>query len=296
MYLIFTEDDGWHTDQLIEAFKNNNKEVETAKINESSIIIDGDPRIIFEGKEISLKNIDGAFVRGIPGGTLEEVCFHLDILHFLELHNVTVYNNTVCIEKSVDKVRTSCILNANKIPTPNTYITSNIKDLKKFRNNFSNELCVCKPIFGSQGKGLEILDDDNVHPDYENLNNVYYLQEYLKHPEGKFVDWRLFVINDQVIASMSREGASWINNVANGATCKPFRPSDEMVKLAVDSSLALGMNYSGVDIMLGDDGYTVTEVNSIPAWKGLQSVYDDKNVAETIINDFLRVCKESRNC
>ena len=55
----------------------------------------------------------------------------LDILHFLELHNVTVYNNTVCIEKSVDKVRTSCILNANKIPTPSTYITSNIKDLKK---------------------------------------------------------------------------------------------------------------------------------------------------------------------
>ena len=103
MYLIFTEDDGWHTNQLLEAFKNNNKDAETAKINQSSIIIDSEPRIIFEGKEVSLKEIDGAFVRGIPGGTLEEVCFHLDILHFLELHNVVVYNNTVCIEKSVDK-------------------------------------------------------------------------------------------------------------------------------------------------------------------------------------------------
>ena len=70
MYLIFTEDDGWHTNQLIEAFKNNNKDVETAKINQSSIIIDSEPRIIFEGKEVSLKEIDGAFVRGIPGGTL----------------------------------------------------------------------------------------------------------------------------------------------------------------------------------------------------------------------------------
>ena len=61
-----------------------------------------------------LEEIEGTFVRGIPGGTLEEVCFHLDILHFLELHNIVVYNNTLCIEKSVD-VRTSCILNANKI-------------------------------------------------------------------------------------------------------------------------------------------------------------------------------------
>ena len=48
MYLIFTEDDGWHTNQLIKAFENNNKLVTTAKINESSIIVDKNPRIIFE--------------------------------------------------------------------------------------------------------------------------------------------------------------------------------------------------------------------------------------------------------
>ena len=46
-----------------------------------------------------------------------------------------------------------------KYQTPNTYITSNIKDLKKFKNNFNDKQFVCKPIFGSQGKGLEILDD-----------------------------------------------------------------------------------------------------------------------------------------
>ena len=49
------------------------------------------------------------------------------------------------------------------------------------------------------------------------------------------------------------------------------------------------MNYSGVDIMLHKDVYSVTEVNSIPAWKWLQSVYDDKNIAEEMISDFLRI-------
>ena len=293
MYLIFTEDDGWHTQQLILAFKKQSKKVITAKINESSIVIDKAPKIIHKGIEIFLSDLDGAFVRGIPGGTLEEVIYHLDILHFLELHSVVVYNNTVCIEKSVDKVRTSCILNANNIPTPNTYITSNIKDLRNFINSFDGNKCVCKPIFGSQGKGLEIIDLLNKHPDYENLNNVYYLQEFLKHPEGKFVDWRLFVINNKVVASMMREGTSWINNVANGATCHFFEPSDEMKKLAIDSSLSLGMNYSGVDIMLNGNEYTVTEVNSIPAWKGLQSVSNNINIADSIIDNFLKVCLEN---
>ena len=290
MYIIFTEDDGWHTNQLIKAFEKYDKEVATVKINESSIIVDDKPKLIFEGKELFIKDIDGAFVRGIPGGTLEEVCFHLDILHFLELHNVTVFNNTLCIEKSVDKVRTSCILNAKKIPTPKTFVTSNIKDLNRFKEEFLNNSCVCKPIFGSQGKGLEILDRDNTHPDYENLNNVYYLQEFIDNPDGKFADWRLFVINNTVIASMTRQGTSWINNVAHGAKCESFTPDSEMINLAVTSSLALGMDYSGVDIMLGNNGYTVTEVNSIPAWKGIQSVHSNLNIAEEMINEFLRVC------
>ena len=108
MYLIFTEDDGWHTNQLTKAFELYNKEVATVKINEASIVVNENPKIIVEGKQISLKDIDGAFVRGIPGGTLEEICFHLDILHFLELHKVKVYNNAVCIEKSVDKAILQC--------------------------------------------------------------------------------------------------------------------------------------------------------------------------------------------
>ena len=51
-------------------------------------------------------------------------------------------------------------------------------------------------------------------------------------------------------------------------------------------------NYSGVDIMLSKNGYTVTEVNSIPAWKGLQSVCNDKNIAEEMVGNFIRICEK----
>ena len=49
MYLIFTEDDGWHTNQLTKAFELYNKEVATVKINEASIVVNKNPKIIVEG-------------------------------------------------------------------------------------------------------------------------------------------------------------------------------------------------------------------------------------------------------
>ncbi len=295
MFLIFTEDDGWHTNQLLEIFKHRKKDVIKAKLNQSSIILDKNPRLIIETKEYFLDDIEGVFVRGVHGGTLEEVCFYLDVLHFLESNKIIVYNNVSSIEKSVDKVRTSSILRTNNIPTPNTYITSNIKDFQKFRDSFIDNICVIKPIFGSQGKGLELLGKDNRHPDYENLNKVYYVQEFLKSPGKTYKDWRLFIIKDQVISSMEREADTWITNFARGGKCKLFIPSFDIKELAIRASLVLGMDYAGVDIMLDDNGYTVTEVNSIPAWKGLQSVTFDKNIAELIINDFFTICQETSN-
>ena len=43
MYLLFTEDDGWHTNQITEALKKNNKDFKTIKINESSILVEENP-------------------------------------------------------------------------------------------------------------------------------------------------------------------------------------------------------------------------------------------------------------
>jgi glutathione synthase/RimK-type ligase-like ATP-grasp enzyme len=47
------------------------------------------------------------------------------------------------------------------------------------------------------------------------------------------------------------------------------------------------MAYAGVDIIRDAQGrYTVIEVNSVPAWKGLQSV-SDVVIAELLADDFL---------
>ena len=46
-----------------------------------------------------------------------------------------------------------------------------------------------------------------------------------------------------------------------------------MKDLAVRATAAVGANFAGVDILHDSDGHpTVLEVNSMPAWAGLQKV------------------------
>ena len=48
------------------------------------------------------------------------------------------------------------------------------------------------------------------------------------------------------------------------------------------------MDYAGIDILRDDHGeLTVLEVNSIPAWKGLQGV-TPLNIAQLLADDLLR--------
>ena len=50
---------------------------------------------------------------------------------------------------------------------------------------------------------------------------------------------------------------------------------------------ALSMNYAGVDIIhTQEGGYKVIEVNSIPAWKGLETVCD-QNIAGLLADDLI---------
>ena len=51
-------------------------------------------------------------------------------------------------------------------------------------------------------------------------------------------------------------------------------------ELAVDAAAAVGAFYAGVDLIETDAGPTVLEVNSMPAWRGLQSVTEVDIAAE----------------
>lgn len=285
---VITDDPGWHGKRIREALSDRSHEAIFLSLTECHFALDeGSVPLRLPGFESSLP--EGVFVRGVPGGTLEQVTFYLDVLHGLKALGIPVYNDARAIERTVDKAMTSFVLHLAGIPTPPVWVTGSIEEA---RARISSELAlghsiVTKPLFGSQGVGLRRFSAqaelDALTPD----QGLFYLQRYVDSGDDSH-DFRVFVIAGKAVAAMRRCGITWLNNVHQGARCEPVM-LDEMllVRLAEDAVKALDMNYAGVDIIRDRNGRaTVLEVNSIPAWKGLQSVTQTP-IAERLVDDFL---------
>jgi len=286
---IFTDEvaqnGGWHGQVLQQAFSQRG--VEAIFVNLSDCVIDlskPTPTINIPGFE-RLPTI--AFVRGIAAGSLQQVITRLNVLHILRMLGCKIYNDAKLIEKTVDKGMTSFLLKQQEINTPATWVCESRTHGHTIIDETidQHQTLVVKPLFGSQGKGVRLLtkDDKKPLPRDQFVDGVYYLQQYIEANDG---DYRVFVVNNQAIATIKRKGHHWLHNVAQGAHCELISHA-EIETLAMQAAQALEADYCGVDIiqdMLGQ--LWVLEVNSIPAWRGLQSVCDT-NIAQCLADDLL---------
>ena len=285
---IFTDDPGWHGKQLRLAFANLGYLSDTVSLTDCQFNIEpGQPGVVIPGFEHALP--DAVFVRGVPGGSLEEVVLYLDILHALKIMNIPVYNDGRAIERSVDKGMTSFLLHQAGLPTPLTWVLRDREQaLSVVETELKNgHLLISKPLFGSQGEGVRRLEKTTDLFWLTSSHGVYYLQRFVYSEGVGFSDHRVFVINGRAVAAMRRRGKFWLNNVAQGAQCELIDLDPQMAELAVKAAGALAMDYAGVDIIRDRSGhYSIIEVNSIPAWKGLESVCN-VNIAQCLADDLI---------
>jgi tetrahydromethanopterin:alpha-L-glutamate ligase len=287
---IVTDDPGWHGKRLRRAFEARDGEVHYASLRDCRIDLQrGCDGLWIPGFEDRLP--DGVFVRGVPGGTLEQVVLRLDVLHALRAAGVPVYNDGYAIERTVDKGMTTFLLARAGLPTPPTCVTETAADARAFlrEETAAGHKVVAKPLFGSQGVGLKRLSAGMELPDPAECSGVWYLQRYVETgpADATWHDWRVFVIGGVAAAAMVRRGASWVNNVAQGARCEAATLEHDLARLAVAACRAVGADYAGVDLVRDRDGcFQILEVNGVPAWKGLQTV-TDIDIAERLVDDFI---------
>lgn len=287
---IFTDDAGWQGAQLKQAFARRG--VEAVFVSLQDCVINLAQQI----PDIQIPHFDtlppAAFVRGVAGGTLPQVITRLNVLHMLTRQGVRIYNQTQAIERTVDKAMTSFLLCMHRVATPATWVCESRAHTEIIRQQAASngQQLVLKPLFGSQGQGVrKLLHGEPLPvPMQQYVDGVYYLQQLIETADQPH-DYRVFVVGGKVIAAMKRMGESWVNNVASGGRCEAVQPSEQMQALALKAAQAVDIDYCGVDIIQAAGGeYYVLEVNSIPAWRGLQGV-TDFNIADVLVDDFL--CK-----
>ena len=278
----------WHISRLLKGLEKRGAEAHLLPVTKLLARIGGTPRISVRG--FGIDDYDAVIVRRVPGGTAEQVFYRMDALRRIEDMGVKVINPPRGIEKAVDKYYTSALLEDAGISTPRTIVTESFSEAMKAFNELGEDVVV-KPLFGSLGMGIARITDEDVayrvFRALEMTKSVYYLQEFIPHG-GR--DIRVFIIGDQVTASMQRVSDDWKTNISSGGKAAPYTPSDEAVEMSLKASEKLGLTYTGVDIIEAEDKSYVIELNSTPGWEGLQSV-TDIDVTEALLDHIMTMLR-----
>ena len=289
---IMADEVGWHTRQLQAALRERGAlgrcvDLADCRVDTThawhGLVIPG------FGRELP----DAVLVRGIAGGTFEQVTKRLGVLHALREFGVPVYNDARAIERSVDKSMTSLLLHAAGVPTPPAWAVESRAQAQRvvMMEAAAGHALVLKPLFGSQGRGLRLVGAVNgAHHALPPLGGAYgalaYLQRFIAPLAQRGFDWRVLVVGGRAVTAMRRISTHWVHNVAQGASCESAELRPELARLAQDAARTLDMDYAGVDVMPGEPGAAlqVIEVNGVAAWQGLQRV-TGFNIARAIVDD-----------
>lgn len=290
---IFTDETGWHTRQLQAALRGQGASGRCIDLADCRI----DTAASAHGlrfPSFGTRLPDAALVRGIAGGSFEQVSVRLGVLHALQALGVPVYNEARAIERSVDKSMTSLLLHAAGVPTPPAWAMESPAQAAALVQHeaAARRSLVLKPLFGSQGKGLQRLGwvDGRVLPlpplagDYGGLA---YLQRFIAPLGDPGHDYRVLVIGGRAVTAMRRVSRHWVHNIAQGARAEPTLLTRPLARLAERAAAVLQMDYAGVDILPdAQGGLQVIEVNGVAAWAALQKV-TPFSIAARLVADLL---------
>jgi tetrahydromethanopterin:alpha-L-glutamate ligase len=272
----------WHARELIKALTAAGARATLVRLEDCRFETDHPHGLHMPGFDERLP--DAVFVRCLSGGNFEAVTVRLGVLHALRESGVPVINDARAIERCVDKSMTSFLLARAGIRSPDTWVTEqpavarHIVELELAKGPL-----VLKPLFGSQGRNLRLIANPDDLPDPSAVAGVYYLQRFVGvERDGGFRDFRLLVWQGSVVAAMMRHAPHWITNVKRGGRPVAAVPDHAMHELALRAATAVGAELAGVDILYDAENQpTVLEVNSMPAWSGLQTV-SNLNIASVI--------------
>ena len=263
-----------------------------ARVAEAKVVDPLEFSVELDGRRaIKIGALDGTYFDSLVVRGLDfrgDTDFQFEIFEQLDKAGVIIVNSPAALQIAESKFLTSYILQAHGLPVPTGIIAQTMEYAEGFLS--AHDDVIVKPIYGFQGYGIirvkssargararvkRILDE----------HKVIYLQEYISNP-GR--DIRAFVVGGEVVASIYlAPSGRWKTNLRAGAVPVVCELTDEQRELAVGAGSALGLDYTGVDLIEGPDRNYVLEVNGAPAWGGIMQA-TGRDVAKDIVEHILR--------
>lgn len=211
------------------------------------------------------------------------------VVRQFEQMDVYTPNTSNGISNSRDKLRANQILSRHNIAMPATTFVHSRADVRMAIEQVGGAPVVIKLLEGTQGIGVILAPEEKVAQaiieTLHSTNQNVLIQSFISESRGR--DIRALVVGDRVVAAMRRvaSGDEFRSNVHRGGTAERVQLSPEYEQAAVKSAQIMGLRVAGVDMLEGNEGPLVMEVNSSPGLEGIETA-TGLDVAGAII-DFI---------
>ena len=247
-----------------------------------AIDLSGDePDLQFRGKQLS--DYDAI----LPRIGASVTYFGTAVVRQFEQMDVYTPNTSNGIANSRDKLRATQILSRHAIGMPGTSFVRDKADVLPAIDLVGGAPVVIKLLEGTQGIGVILAPDTNVAEGIiETLQSTkqnVLIQQFIAESKGR--DIRALVVGDRVVGAMRRtaQGDEFRSNVHRGGSVEAVELSEEYEQTAVRAAQIMGLRVAGVDMLEGNDGPLVMEVNSSPGLEGIERA-TDLDIAGAIID------------
>jgi ribosomal protein S6--L-glutamate ligase len=227
------------------------------------------PDLQFRGRQLS--DYDAVLPR--IGNSI--TYFGTAVVRQFEQMDVYTPNTASGITNSRDKLRCFQILSRHNIDMPPTMFVQDRADVIPAIQQVGGAPVVIKLLEGTQGIGVILAPQlkvaEAIIETLQSTRQNVLIQEFVKESKGR--DVRALVVGDRVVAAMRRtaKGDEFRSNVHRGGSVERVELDPEFERTAVRAAQIMGLKVAGVDMLEGDDGPLVMEVNSSPGLEGIEA-------------------------
>ena len=228
-----------------------------------------EPDLQFRGKPLS--DYDAILPR--IGNSI--TYFGTAVVRQFEQMDVYTPNTAAGINNSRDKLRATQILSRHNIGMPPTTFVRDRADVIPAIERVGGALVVIKLLEGTQGIGVILAPTikvaEAIIETLQSTRQNVLIQRFVKESKGR--DIRALVVGDRVVAAMRRvaQGDEFRSNVHRGGTVERVELDEAYQATAVRSAQIMGLKVAGVDMLEGNEGPQVMEVNSSPGLEGIET-------------------------